>query len=539
METIKSIGASHGFGYGTLSIYSKEIDFSKKGINNYPESIEKLVNEYKSKAETLANEGRNVESEILGSYILLLTDPEINSTLDSNSTIEGVFKVYEDNARQLELLDDEYFSQRAEDIRSVCKEVIINMQGYVSSFNLDKGTILAAQDLTPTDTSNMNLKNVQGLIIQHGGTTSHAVIVAKNLGIPCVIGLNEEYLKLEDGQEVLLNGESGEIVISPSPEKIKEINIKIEEQRELVESFTSKKLSVSDIELRVNIGSIEEIEDFDSDVLDSIGLFRSEFIYFNSKEAPSLKQKIDINNQISKKFSGTVVYRLLDIGGDKQIQYLNLNKEENPFLGVRGIRLLESNKNLFRSQIESIFRSELYGKTKVMLPMVSTVQDVTEARDFIFEIAEKEEKKPMPIGVMIETPSAALISDKLAKIVDFFSIGTNDLVQYTMAADRGNVELSHYQDTLNPAVLKLIKNVISVGKENNIEVSVCGEMASDQVSALVLYSLGLRVFSISPSSAPLIFHTLTKSDFIKNKVTINVDDFSTTEELRKYMSEHT
>jgi len=538
LETIQSIGASHGFGLGDLSIYTKEIDLEARIVNNFQKTIESITKEFESKVETLKGENRKIEAEVLESYIVILGDPEINNNLSTNSTLEEVFTVFEENAKQMESLDDEYFAQRAEDIRSLCKDVIIGMQDASSSFELQEGTILAAEDLTPTDTSNMDLNNIEGLIIKYGGPTSHAVIVAKNLGIPCVIGLNDNFTRLKNGQKILINGENGEVIINPDTDRIDELQKKIKEQEALVSSFTKKKLEDSDLDLRVNIGSSEEIDQFNSEVLESIGLFRSEFIFLDSKEPPSLDQQISVNNKLSKKFSGTVIYRLLDVGGDKQVEYLNINKEENPFLGVRGIRLIESNENVFSSQLESIFKSDLHSRAKVMLPMVSTLEDLYTTRRLIKEIAEKEGKEPLPMGVMIETPSAALIAEKLADNVDFFSIGSNDLTQYTLAADRGNVELRKYQDPLHPSVLKLINNVISTGINKGIEVSVCGEMASDSIASIILYSLGLRVFSLSPSSAALIFHTLSDSKFIRNKTPLNIDEFAHAEEIREYVNEN-
>jgi len=538
LETIQSIGASHGFGLGDLSIYTKEIDLEAKIVNNFQKTIESITKEFESKVETLKGENRKIEAEVLESYIVILEDPEINSNLSTNSTLEEVFTLFEENAKQMESLDDEYFAQRAEDIRSLCKDVIIGMQDASSLFELQEGTILAAEDLTPTDTSNMDLNNIEGLIIKYGGLTSHAVIVAKNLGIPCVIGLNDNFTRLKNGQKVLINGENGEVIINPDTNRIDELQKKIKEQEALVLSFTKKKLEDSDLDLRVNIGSNEEIDQFNSEVLESIGLFRSEFIFLDSKEPPSLDQQISVNNKLSKKFSGTVIYRLLDVGGDKQVEYLNINKEENPFLGVRGIRLIESNENVFSSQLESIFKSDLHSRAKVMLPMVSTLEDLYTTRRLIKEIAKKEGKEPLPMGVMIETPSAALIAEKLADNVDFFSIGSNDLTMYTLAADRGNVELRKYQDPLHPSVLKLINNVISTGTNKGIEVSVCGEMASDSIASIILYSLGLRVFSLSPSSAALIFHTLSDSKFIRNKTPLNIDEFAHAEEIREYVNEN-
>ena len=501
METIKSIGASHGFGLGDLSIYTKEIDFEAKVVNSFPKAIEGITKELELKVEALKDENRKIEAEVLESYILILEDPEINSNLSTNSTVEEVITIFEDNAKQIESLDDEYFGQRAEDIRSLCKDVIISMQDVSSSFELKEGTILAAEDLTPTDTSNMNLNNIEGLIIKYGGPTSHAVIVAKNLGIPCVIGLNDNFTRLKNGQKVLINGQNGEVVIDPDTDRIDELQKKIKEQEALVSSFTKKKLEDSDLDLRVNIGSNEEINQFNSEVLESIGLFRSEFIFLDSKEPPSLDQQISVNNQLSKKFSGTVIYRLLDVGGDKQVEYLNINKEENPFLGVRGIRLIESNENVFRSQLESIFKSDLYSRVKVMLPMVSTIEDLYTTRILIKEIAEKEGKEPLPMGVMIETPSAALIAEKLADNVDFFSIGSNDLTQLTLGLDRDSSLVADSFDERDQSVKKLLQLAIQACKKEDKYIGICGQGPSDYPDfAKWLVNLGIESISLNPDA---------------------------------------
>jgi phosphoenolpyruvate-protein kinase (PTS system EI component) len=265
------------------------------------------------------------------------------------------------------------------------------------------------------------------------------------------------------------------------------------------------------VNFRVNVGSSEEINNFEHLFLDSIGLFRSEFIYLDRQSSPTLEDQKKVLSELSKKFKGTIVYRTLDIGGDKQVKYLNLPVEENPFLGVRGIRLSLENKDIFYSQVRSILESDCIDRIKVMFPMVSTIEDFLDAKNYIIAIAEELNLKSPPVGIMVETPSSASISDQFAKVVDFISIGTNDLTQYIMAADRGNSNLSKYQNPLHPAVLRAISDVINNCKKNKIEVSVCGEMASDPISALVLYILGLRTFSMSPSAAPFVFEILEEN----------------------------
>ena len=405
-------------------------------------------------------------------------------------------------------MEDEYFKQRSEDIISVGKHLIFAMQDKDTSTAFEDNTILIANDLTPADTSSMNLKKVSGIILKEGGFTSHAVIVAKNLGIPCVIGLKESADEISSGTEIALDGDSGEVILSPTEDVILEFNRKLENIDLVINNFTKDKYEKLGVNFRVNVGSSEEINNFEHLFLDSIGLFRSEFIYLDRQSSPTLEDQKKVLSELSKKFKGTIVYRTLDIGGDKQVKYLNLPVEENPFLGVRGIRLSLENKDIFYSQVRSILESDCMDRIKVMFPMVSTIEDFLDAKNYIIAIAEELNLKSPPVGIMVETPSSASISDQFAKVVDFISIGTNDLTQYIMAADRGNSNLSKYQNPLHPAVLRAISDVINNCKKNKIEVSVCGEMASDPISALVLYILGLRTFSMSPSAAPFVFEML-------------------------------
>ena len=292
------------------------------------------------------------------------------------------------------------------------------------------------------------------------------------------------------------------------------------------------------VEFRVNIGSLEEIISFNHPFLNSIGLFRSEFIYLDNTTIPTLEEQTRVLEQITQKFTGTIVYRTLDIGGDKQVDYLNLPSEENPFLGVRGIRLLLDDIELFDTQIKSILNSKSLGRVKIMFPMISTIEDFIKAKEFVAKIANNLNVEVPPLGIMVETPSSALIADKFSEIVDFISIGTNDLTQYIMAADRGNNNLSPYQDPLHPAVLRAISNVIDCCNANNTEVSVCGEMSSDPVSAFALYILGLKIFSMAPSAAPFVFDALdTHSKINKQKIKDQILQQNNADEVRTIIQE--
>ena len=306
----------------------------------------------------------------------------------------------------------------------------------------------------------------------------------------------------------------------------------------MIEKFTKKKYEALGVEFRVNIGSLEEIISFNHPFLNSIGLFRSEFIYLDNTTIPTLEEQTRVLEQITQKFTGTIVYRTLDIGGDKQVDYLNLPSEENPFLGVRGIRLLLGDIELFDTQIKSILNSKSLGRVKIMFPMISTIEDFIKAKEFVAKIANNLNVEVPPLGIMVETPSSALIADKFSEIVDFISIGTNDLTQYIMAADRGNNNLSPYQDPLHPAVLRAISNVIDCCNANNTEVSVCGEMSSDPVSAFALYILGLKIFSMAPSAAPFVFDALdTHSKINKQKIKDQILQQNNADEVRTIIQE--
>lgn len=512
MKTVNGNGVSIGSSVGNAYVYLNNVDLETEGKIVFQDAVLKLISKFELQIKNFKDNERTEEADVLDAYILILQDPEITGqiTTENESSVKEVYGIFDSSANILASMEDEYFKQRAEDIISVGKHLINTMQEKVVTVELSENSIIIADDLTPADTSSMNMGNVVGIVLKDGGPTSHAVIVAKNLGIPCVIGVGESIKEIQNEDIVALDGASGELTINPDKKALEEMNKTKKLEEEIRNNFIQSSYEEQDFEFLINVGSNEEIDSFSHDFLNSIGLFRSEFIYLDRSSVPTTEEQKEILEKIQKKFSGIITYRTLDIGGDKQVDYLSLPVEENPFLGVRGIRLSLQIEELFKTQIESILTSKEAERVKVMFPMISTIEDFLKSKKIIVDIAKKLNKNVPEIGIMIETPSSTILAEDFSEHVDFFSIGTNDLTQYIMAADRGNPNLIEYQDSLHPAILRVLENVFSIGGEANKEVSVCGEMASDPTAAVALYILGLRKFSMSPSAAPFVFDKLTK-----------------------------
>ena len=512
MKTVNGNGVSIGSSVGNAYVYLNNVDLETEGKIVFQDAVLKLISKFELQIKNFKDNERTEEADVLDAYILILQDPEITGqiTTENESSVKEVYGIFDSSANILASMEDEYFKQRAEDIISVGKHLINTMQEKVVTVELSENSILIADDLTPADTSSMNMGNVVGIVLKDGGPTSHAVIVAKNLGIPCVIGVGESIKEIQNEDIVALDGASGELTINPDKKALEEMNKTKKLEEEIRNNFIQSSYEEQDFEFLINVGSNEEIDSFSHDFLNSIGLFRSEFIYLDRSSVPTTEEQKEILEKIQKKFSGIITYRTLDIGGDKQVDYLSLPVEENPFLGVRGIRLSLQIEELFKTQIESILTSKEAERVKVMFPMISTIEDFLKSKKIIVDIAKKLNKNVPEIGIMIETPSSTILAEDFSEHVDFFSIGTNDLTQYIMAADRGNPNLIEYQDSLHPAILRVLERVFSIGGEANKEVSVCGEMASDPTAAVALYILGLRKFSMSPSAAPFVFDRLTK-----------------------------
>ena len=519
MRVLQGKGVSPGVNIGKPVNIERSLDFTIPAKISLDEGLKKLTSRYQSIVEKYNKLSREVEAEVIEAYILILNDPELISSLSdlSNSQLEEIYNIFLEQSEVFKQMDDEYFRQRSEDIEAIGKELIFTIQNISLEIDMETQQIIFANELTPNETSSMNLNQVMGFVVKEGGPTSHAVIVAKNYGIPCILNISVKDFDIENTKEVIINGTTGELTINPDKSSLKVVEDYQQTIISYEENYKKESLEKLGIELRANIGSTDEIKNFKDPLIKSVGLFRSEFLYIEETQEPKLSDLVKANNLLNDKFEKTIVYRTLDIGGDKQVDYLNLPKEENPFLGVRGVRLTLENRALFESQISSILESNIKEKVKIMFPMIATLEDFLEAKEVVVTVAKKIGAEVPIMGIMVETPSVAIAPEIFIEDVDFFSIGTNDLLQYSFAADRGITSLDKYHDALHPSFLKLLHNIIKTANENNIEVSVCGDMASDSDGAFMLYLLGLRIFSLAPSQAPIVVSSLLKAnDAIKN-----------------------
>ena len=519
MRVLQGTGVSPGVNVGKPINIERELDFSIEAVISLDEGVKELTAKYKRIIEKYNSSSREIEAEVLEAYILILNDPELIDSLSefNEANLKQIYDLFLQQSEVFKQMDDEYFQQRSEDIEAIGKELIFTLQDISIQFDADVPQVIFANELTPNETSSMNLNLVQGFVVKEGGPTSHAVIVAKNYGIPCILGISIADFDIDNAVEVIINGSTGELTINPDESSLKIVEEYKATTTKQLENYTEENLNKLGVELRANIGSTDEIRSFEDSLIKSIGLFRSEFLYIEESTEPELDSLINSNNLLNEKFEETIVYRTLDIGGDKQVDYLNLPQEENPFLGVRGVRLTLENRQLFETQITSILNSNICEKVKIMFPMVATLEDFQEAKEVVVSVADKLGAKIPKIGIMVETPSVAISPEIYIDEVDFFSIGTNDLLQYSFAADRGITSLKKYHDALNPSFLKLLHNIINTASQNDIEVSVCGDMASDTEGAYMLYLLGLRIFSLAPSQAPSIVSSLLNAqEALKN-----------------------
>ena len=519
MRVLQGTGVSPGVNVGKPINIERELDFSIEAVISLDEGVKELTAKYKRIIEKYNSSSREIEAEVLEAYILILNDPELIDSLSefNEANLKQIYDLFLQQSEVFKQMDDEYFQQRSEDIEAIGKELIFTLQDISIQFDADVPQVIFANELTPNETSSMNLNLVQGFVVKEGGPTSHAVIVAKNYGIPCILGISIADFDIDNAVEVIINGSTGELTINPDESSLKIVEEYKATTTKQLENYTEENLNKLGVELRANIGSTDEIRSFEDSLIKSIGLFRSEFLYIEESTEPELDSLINSNNLLNEKFEETIVYRTLDIGGDKQVDYLNLPQEENPFLGVRGVRLTLENRQLFETQITSILNSNICEKVKIMFPMVATLEDFQEAKEVVVSVADKLGAKIPKIGIMVETPSVAISPEIYIDEVDFFSIGTNDLLQYSFAADRGITSLKKYHDALNPSFLKLLHNIINTAAQNDIEVSVCGDMASDTEGAYMLYLLGLRIFSLAPSQAPSIVSSLLNAqEALKN-----------------------
>lgn len=525
----KGIAASKGYAIGKVFLQvNEEIAITDEKISDIEAEkakLQKALDDSRTQLEKIKEkaliEMGAEKAQVFEAHITLLDDPEFTGAMqmeiESNSinSMKAVQSVTDMFVSIFDAMEDAYMKERAADIKDVSKRIISNLAGKGGdAFAITEGnTIVVAHDLTPSDTAQLDRSKVVGFITDIGGRTSHAAIMARTLEIPAVLGLGDITTSVKTGDSVIVDGLTGDVIINPSEKVIAEYTKKKEkfqaEQEELKKLIDVKTTTKSGrrIEVCGNIGKPEDVLGVIANGGDGVGLFRTEFLYMDRESAPTEEEQFESYKFVLEKMEGKqVVIRTLDIGGDKTLPYLPLPQEMNPFLGYRAIRLCLDRKEIFKVQLRALLRASVFGKLCVMFPMISGIQEFRQAKEVVEECkaelrAEgKEYSENIQWGIMVEIPAAAVMADELAKEVDFFSIGTNDLIQYTLAADRMSEKVSYLYNPMHPAVLRLIKMTIDGAHSQGKWVGMCGEMAGDEAAIPTLVEYGLDEFSMSATS---------------------------------------
>ena len=529
MLKLKGIAASQGISFAKayvfvepdLTVKEVKIEDVAAEIKRFEDAIEASKKELTIiKENALASLGAD-KAAVFEAHLLILDDPEFMGTVktDIESKVinaEYAFKETSDMfISMFEAMDNEYMKERAADIRDVSKRILAHLLGVdlPNPSLIDEEVIVIAEDLTPSDTAQLNKKYVKGFVTNIGGRTSHSAIMARSLEIPAVVGTSSITEDVKNGDILILDGLDGVVLVNPdeaTTAEYKEKHAKFEAQKaEWAKLVTEKSVTKDghEVILAANIGTPADLEGVKNNGGEAVGLYRTEFLYMGREQLPTEDEQFEAYKAVLEGMGDKpVVVRTLDIGGDKELPYLDLPKEMNPFLGFRAIRLCLEEKDLFRTQLRALLRASVYGKLCVMFPMIATVQEFRAAKALFLEEKEKlvaegvAVSNDIELGIMVEIPSTAVIADIFAKEVDFFSIGTNDLIQYTMAADRMSEKVSCLYQPYNPAILRLVKNVIEASHKEGKWTGMCGEMAGDSLAIPLLLGMGLDEFSMSATS---------------------------------------
>lgn len=565
---MKALGTSVGIAIGKVLVYKEpEVKISKNHILNVEEEIERL-NKSINKAIleidniyriALENIGKK-EAEIFVAHKMILEDGDyINAMKEKirNNNVNSEWAINEITNSYVTLfneMEDEYLRARAADIRDVSNRVLRILLNIESKdlLTIDRETIIVAHDLTPSDTAQINKDMIVGIVTEIGGRTSHTSIIARSMNIPAISGLEDITNIVKDKDLIIIDGSTGEIIINPNDNEVKLYIKKKEELDRLNKKLEEMKGQESiskdgyKVELAGNIGTLQDIDKVIENDGEGVGLYRTEFLYMYNDKLPTEEEQFQAYKVVAEKLEGKpLVIRTLDVGGDKDIPYLNMPKEMNPFLGYRAIRFCLENKEIFKTQLRAILRASAYGNIKIMFPMISSIEELRESKLIVEEVKKELRKENIrfnenvEIGIMVEIPAVAIHSRQFAKEVDFFSIGTNDLIQYTLAVDRGNQNISNLYNQFHPAILSLIKMTIENGHKEGIWVGMCGEVAGDEKLIPILLAMGLDEFSMNASSilkARYLIRNISKKDV--EDILDHILNLSTASEVEKFIDEN-
>ena len=562
-ELIKGIAASPGIAIGKAFLYKEtKLEIVEKSSLTKEEEIERLLKGREIakaqleeiKENTLKKLGKD-KADIFEGHITLLEDEELMSEIDSKISSEkytaefALNEAIDEYATMLGNLEDAYFKERAGDLRDIGKRWLYGVMNTkaVDLSKLEPETIIVARELNPSDTAQINLENVLAFVTEIGGKTAHSSIMARSLELPAVVGVGAILEKLEDNQIIIVDAVKGEVLVDPNEETIKEYQAKrenfLKEKEELKKLKDKEAISKDGIKVDVwgNIGSPNDVKGILSNGGFGIGLYRTEFLFMEKDSFPTEEEQFEAYKVVAEAMNGyPVTIRTMDIGGDKSLPYMELPQEENPFLGWRAIRVCLDRQEILRTQFKALLRASKYGQIKIMLPMIMDIEEVRKAKKIFEECkAELREKgiefdEKIMLGIMVETPAVAFRAKSFAKECDFFSIGTNDLTQYTLAVDRGNEMIANLYDTYNPAVLQAIKMLIDGAHAGGIKISMCGEFAGDENAVALLFGMGLDAFSMSGISIPRVKRVMSKLNKKDCEALVEkILDFTTAEEIKK------
>lgn len=566
MSTIlKGIAASNGIAIAkAYRLVEPDLSFEKRSVQNVSDEMKRFnaaVSESKSELQAIREHAMKAlgadKAAIFDAHLLVLEDPELlmpvqDKIRDDQVNAEYALKKVADMfVTMFEQMDNEYMRERAADIRDVTKRILAHLLKVEipNPSMISEEVIVIAEDLTPSDTAQLNRQYVKGFATNVGGRTSHSAIMARSLEIPAVVGTKTAIQDIQNGDLVIVDGNSGDVYVNPTPEIVDEYKQKQEQferqKAEWAKLVNEKSVSKDGhtVELVANIGTPNDLDGVIRNGGEGVGLYRTEFLYMGRDELPSEEVQFEAYKAVLEGLKGKpVVVRTLDIGGDKKLPYLPLPEEMNPFLGFRAIRLCLDRQDIFRTQLRALLRASAYGNLKIMFPMISNLDEFRKAKAILLEEKEKliqegvQVADHIEVGIMVEIPSTAVMADLFAKEVDFFSVGTNDLIQYTMAADRMNEHISYLYQPYNPAILRLVKRVIDAAHKEGKWAGMCGEMAGDEIAIPILLGLGLDEFSMSASSilrARSQIRNLNKADM--EKLAEDVLNFTTNEEVKEHV----